>query len=85
MVIITAIGIAIITPLRPIVIHNNTIHKNITTGLTPRLCLKSKGIKMLFSSRCTANTKAPVMITPIRPLDTAPIIMTGIHPSVGHK
>jgi hypothetical protein len=49
-VIITAIGIARITPLIPIVIPHNTMHKKIITGLTQRFCLNNSGIRILFSN-----------------------------------
>ena len=78
-------GIAIITQFIPIVIHNSTIHKNITTGLTPRLCLNNKGIRTLFSNRCTANTKIHAIRTPNRPFETPAITKTGMPPSVGHR
>lgn len=82
-VIITAIGMAKITPLIPTVIPHNTIHKKISTGLTPRFCLNSNGMSTLFSSHCTQNTTAIPKITPSPPLEIPAIMTTGTPPKVG--
>jgi hypothetical protein len=80
---ITAMGMAKITPLIPIVTPHKIIQMKMSTGLTPRFCLNNNGISTLFSSHCTQNTTAIPMIIPIPPLEIPAMITTGIPPSVG--
>ncbi|MBP7007649.1 hypothetical protein KBB05_02795, partial [Patescibacteria group bacterium] len=82
---ITAKGIAMITPLIPIVIPPNTMHKKITTGLTHRFCLNKSGIKTLFSIRCTTNTTIHEIKNHVQPYHTVDKITTGIHHNNGPR
>jgi hypothetical protein len=78
-------GIARITPFIPIVIQPRTIHKKIITGLTPKFCLKSNGIKTLFSIRCIQNITHHETINQVSQFEILAIIITGIHHKSGQR